>query len=302
MPAVIIKRRNNSGGWDFLYPQTTVDQIKLNTSGDALSNFSSNILQVSNATVTGVGASSFVQVGTNGALSFLTGTELRQAIGASSTGHTHTQSQITNLVSTLADKADLNGDGVIPASQIPDYLFSGLKFAGVAEVDGTAPDLDTLEEMLSAIDVNLSLGASPTSAQRQGGYFVVGGTSNLTLTFGTTHRLITGDEGATASGLTLEPGDWIVYIGYGDQLSAGSDKHEWAIINNTYKSAGSGSDLGIVGLSAGTATTRAGLSSTGPSAIRVMDEKAVRTVMKDIFYGGTPTSPAVGDLWFDGTF
>lgn len=304
MPAVKIRKRTDGGAWDTLYPQTTVDQIKLNTSGDPLSSFSSNILQVSNATVTGVGAPSFVKVATNGALSFRTGTELRQDIGASSVGHTHTQAQITGLNTALAAKADLNLDGVIPVSQIPDYLFSGLKFAGPALLSTTT---DTLEELLSAIDINLSLGASPTSKQRQGAYFVAAttytnGVPNYTLTFGSTHRVIIGDEGDVVSPIEIEPGDWIVYIGYGDQLNVGTDKHEWAIVNNTYKSAGTSADLGIVGLSAGTATVRASLNSTGPSPLRVMDEKAVRTVMKDIFYGGTPSNPAVGDLWFEGTF
>lgn len=300
MPAVKIRKKNSStpGDWDTLYPQTTVDQIKLNTSGDALSTFTENILKVTNATVTGVGADSFVKTSTGGALTFLTGSGLRSAIGAAPTVHTHTQAQITNLVSDLADKADLNTSGVIPASQIPDYLFGGLKYAGTALINAST---DTLEELLSAIDLNLSLGASPTSNQRKGAYFVAVPATGETLGFGSSHRLISGDEGDTTSAVELEAGDWIVYVGYGDTNSAGSDKHEWAIVNNTYKNAGTGNVLGVVALSAGTATTRAALSSTGPSELRVMDEKAVRTVMKDIFYGGSP-SGETGDLWFEGTF
>lgn len=296
MPAVKIRKKNSAtvGDWDTLYPQTTVDQIKLNTSGDALSTFTENILKVTNATVTGVGADSFVQSSTAGALSFLTGSQLRTAIGAAPTVHTHTQSQIVDLVSDLADKADLNTSGVIPASQIPDYLFGGLKYAGTALINAST---DTLEELLSAIDLNLSLGASPTSNQRKGAYFVAVPAGGEVLEFGSTHTLIAGDEGDTISSVTLEAGDWIVYTGY----NTGTSKHEWAIVNNTYQNAGTGNVLGVVALSAGTATTRAALSATGPSELRVMDEKAVRTVMKDIFYGGTPTGET-GDLWFEGTF
>ena len=300
MPAVKIRKKNSStaGDWDTLYPQTTVDQIKLNTSGDALSTFTENILKVSNTDTADPGANSFVQTSTAGALDFLTGSQLRIAIGAAPTVHTHTFEQIldgaTELPDVLADKADLNTSGVIPASQIPDYLFGGLKYAGTALINAST---DTLEELLSAIDLNLSLGASPTSNQRKGAYFVALPVGGEVLEFGSSHILIAGDEGDTTSSVELEAGDWIVYIGYNTSTS----KHEWAIINNTYRNAGTGNVLGVVALSAGTATTRAALSSTGPSELRVMDEKAVRTVMKDIFYGGTP-SGETGDLWFEGTF
>ena len=249
MPAVKIRKRTGGGDWDTLYQQTTVDKIKLNASGDPLSDFSSNILQVSNATVTGVGAPSFVKVATNGTLSFRTGTQLRQDIGASSVGHSHTIEQVTNLDTTLAAKADLNLDGVIPVSQIPDYLFSGLKFAGTAGGAST----DTLGELITA--ANTALGAS-TDLQREGAYFVASSDFELGAGSGTHTIIGGGDEGDEVLPITLEKGDWIVYLGYNGTA------HEWSIVNNTYRNAEVSNVTGVVALSPGTIETRAALSQT----------------------------------------
>jgi len=287
---VRIKRRNASN-WDSLFPETTVDQLKADTSGTALSTFTTNILGASNPS-----AVSFIKVGTNGSITFREAADLRSDIGAAPTSHDHTQAQVTNLVSDLADKADLTTGGLIQASQIPDYLFSGMKFAGTT-AGGSSED--TLEELLTL--ANTALG-STTNQQREGAYFVV--TTGFTLTHANTaHRLLVGDEGDADASVVLEAGDWIVYIGYGDQNSAGSDRHEWAIINNTYRNA-EVNVSGVVALSGGTTTTRAGLSSTS-SGLKAMDEKAVRTVMKHIFYESSESNASTalaGDLLFEGTY
>jgi hypothetical protein len=284
-------KRKGASNWDSLFPETTVDQLKADTSGTALSTFTTNILGASNPS-----AVSFIKVGTNGSITFRTAAETRSDIGAAPTSHNHTQAQVTNLVSDLDDKADLTTSGLIQSSQVPDYLFSGLKFAGTT-AGGSSED--TLEELLSL--ANTALG-STTNQQREGAYFVV--TTSFTLTHANSgHRLLVGDEGDADASVDLEAGDWVVYIGYGDQNSAGSDRHEWAIINNTYRNA-EVNVSGVVALSGGTTTTRAGLSSTS-SGLKAMDEKAVRTVMKHIFYESSESNASTalfGDLLFEGTY
>lgn len=288
---VRMKRRTGSSSWDDLFPETTVDQIKLNTSGDALSSFVSNLLEKTNPSAT-----SFIKVLANGTVDFRNTNQIIGDIGAAPSVHEHTQAQITDLTSDLSDKADLDTNGKVDTSHIPDYLFSGLKFAGTT---AGASDEDSLGELLSIADTALG---SSTNLEREGAYFVV--TTGFTLTHNASnHRLLSGDEGDTDTSVDLEAGDWIVYVGYGDENSAGSDRHEWAIINNTYRNAGT-SSAGIVALAAGTTTTRAGLSNT-TSPLKAMDEKAVRTVMKDIFYtssSSAPSNPLEGDLWFEGNF
>jgi hypothetical protein len=284
-------KRKGASNWDSLFPETTVDQLKADTSGTALSTFTTNILGASNPS-----AVSFIKVGTNGSITFRTAAETRSDIGAAPTSHNHTQAQVTNLVSDLDDKADLTTSGLIQSSQVPDYLFSGLKFAGTT-AGGSSED--TLEELLSL--ANTALG-STTNQQREGAYFVV--TTSFTLTHANSgHRLLVGDEGDADASVDLEAGDWVVYIGYGDQNSAGSDRHEWAIINNTYRNA-EVNVSGVVALSSGTKTTRAALSSNS-SGLSAMDEKAVRTVMKHIFYESSESNASTalaGDLLFEGTY
>ena len=289
---VRMKRRTGSSSWDDLFPETTVDQIKLNTSGDNLSGFVTNLLEKDNPSAT-----SFIKVFANGTVDFRNTNQIIGDIGAAPSSHEHTQAQITDLDDDLQDKADLDTSGKIVSSQIPSYLFSGLKFA---KTTAGASSEDTLGELLSIADTELG---SSTNQQREGAYFVV--TTGFTLTHNASnHRILSGDEGDADTSVDLEAGDWIVYVGYGDENNAGSDRHEWAIINNTYRNASTGS-AGIVALASGTTTTRAGLNSTGPSPLRVMDEKAVRTVMKDIFYtssSSAPSNPLEGDLWFEGNF
>lgn len=284
---VRIKRLNSGATWDQLFPETTVDQIKLNQAGDPLSAFSKNILETANPS-----AISFAKVDTNGGVTFRTSAQLIGDIGAAPATHNHIQSQVVNLTTDLGLKADLEASGTnagkIPASQIPDYLFSGMKFAGTA---GDSAANDSLEELFIDIDDALS---SSTNLQREGAYFIA--SQDFALSFGTGHSLLApGDEGETTSGLTIEAGDWITYIGY----NATTSKHEWAIINNTYREAEVGV-TGVVKLSPATATTRAELS-TSSSGLKVMDEFAVRKVMKDIFYTTDETGisgAATGDLAF----
>lgn len=284
---VRIKRKLSGAGWDTLFPETTVDQIKLNTSGDALSAFTDNILKVENADVPS-SSNSFVKVSTSGGVSFRTPTQFIGDIGAAPAVHNHTQAQVTNLTTTLNGKADLVS-GKVASSQIPDYLFSGLKFARIAGDNGHTA-LSDLKD-----DIDAAFGSS-TDLQREGGYFVAN--VDFTLTAGTgSHTVIGGgDEGDASLPIDLEKGDWIVYIGYNTSTSS----NEWSIVNNTYRLAEENGVTGIVSLSPGTIETRAGLSATS-NGEKVMDEYAVRKVMKDIFYTSNEanlTGVETGDLAF----
>jgi len=279
---VKIKRKLSGAGWDTLFPQTTVDQIKLNTAGDALSAFSTKILEKANPSEV-----SFVKVQTNGDVDYRNATELIGDLGAAPAVHNHTQAQVVNLVNDLADKADLDSNNKVLSSQIPDYLFSGLKFAGTAGGAST----DTLGELITT--ANTALGAS-TDLEREGAYFVA--SSDFTLAAGSgTHTIIGGgDEGDEVLPITLEKGDWIVYLGYNGTA------HEWSIVNNTYRNAETNNVTGVVALSPGTIETRAALSQNS-SGLLAMDELAVRKVMKDIFYTSDETALTgveTGDLAF----
>ena len=279
---VKIKRKLSGAGWDTLFPQTTVDQIKLNTNGDALSAFSTKILEKANPS-----AVSFVKVQTNGDIDYRNATQLIGDLGAAPADHNHTQAQVVNLVSDLADKADLDTNGKVLSSQIPDYLFSGLKFAGTAGGAST----DTLGELITA--ANTALGAS-TDLQREGAYFVASSDFELGAGSGTHTIIGGGDEGDATLPITLEKGDWIVYLGYNGTA------HEWSIVNNTYRNAETNNVTGVVALSPGTVETRAALSQNS-SGLLAMDELAVRKVMKDIFYTSDESALSgveTGDLAF----
>lgn len=257
-------RRYNGTTWDQLFPKTTVDQINdVSTVGSAL-------IQKANPT-----ANSFLRVNTNATVDYLTAAQLKTAIDAADAVHTHTIANITDL--DLSTKADLSS-GKIVSSQIPDFLFSGMRF-----ID-TATTGDTLTTLLAEIN-------GSSDAEKKGGYFVV--TADFSLAKGTNTALSIayGDDGdETTAPITVEKGDWIVYAG----------NSEFAIVNNTYRVATTASK-GIVALSAGSNTLRSQLASSS-NGLKVMDEKAVKTVMKDIFYQASAPTGTTGDLWFEGTF
>lgn len=271
--SVTLRRYNGSDWNDYIYPKTTIDQIS------DLTTVSENLLSLSNPS-----ENVFVKIAANGTVSTINATTLKSSseLNAADAGHSHTISDVTGLQSALDSKATLS-NSKIQSSNIPDFLFGGLRFVSALT---TAPTLSTLYGNIDG----------STATEREGGYFVSTGTYSVTL--GTGHIVAYGDDGdETSGGFTLEKGDWLVYTGYNSSTS----NHEWAVVNNTYRLAEAGV-TGIVALSAGTASVRSGLNGT-QSGERVMDEKATKTVLKDIFYqSGTPSNGATGDLWFQGSF
>jgi len=260
-------RRFNGTSWDILYPKTTVDQIT------DLSTVGTSLLNKANPTV-----NSFIRINQNGSVDYRTAAELKVDIDAADAVHGHIIGDVTGLQDELNGKANLSG-GKIVSSEIPDFLFSGMRF-----ID-TASSGDTMTSLLSEIN-------GSQDKEKKGGYFVV--TGDFTLVSGTNTALTVayGDDGTEiGASVAVEQGDWIVYAGNDD----------FAIVNNTYRVATTSAN-GIVRLSAGTNTLRSQLSSTS-NGEKVMDEKAVKTVIKDLFYqASTPVSGQTGDLWFEGTF
>jgi hypothetical protein len=256
-------RRFNGTTWDILYPKTTIDQIT------DLSTVGTSLLNKDNPTV-----DSFIRINQNGSVDYRTATQLKTDIDAADAVHTHAQSEITGLTAALGLKADLV-NGKIVSSQIPDFLFGGLRFINAKS---GAVTLSTIYGEINGA----------TDAEKVGGYFVA--SNDITVSLGT-HTIAFGDDGdETANNTVIEKGDWLVYAG----------SQEWAVVNNTYRLATT-SSRGIVALSFGDNTLRSQLSNTSDGT-KVMDERALKTVMKDVFYQASTPTGATGDLWFEGTF
>jgi hypothetical protein len=281
MANVNVTLRRYNGNWETkLFPKTTVDQIT------DLSTVGTSLLNKENPTV-----DSFIRINQNGSVDYLTAAQLKSAedgIDAADAVHQHSIADITNTTALGGDDVSLQdklnakanlSDGKIVSSEIPEFLFSGMRFIR------TATSADDMTILLAAIN-------GTSDKEKKGGYFVA--TADFTLVPGTNTALTVeyGDDGdEVGASVLVEKGDWIVYAGNND----------FAIVNNTYRLATTGSN-GIVRLSLGTNTLRSQLQ-TESNGEYVMDEKAVRTVIKDLFYQSTtPASAQTGDLWFEGTF
>lgn len=265
--------RKGAGGWDQLYPVTTVDQIT-----DA-STPAKNLLKAA-----APGADRFIKVTSSGTISFIDAATLKGAteLNAADKNHGHETDDITDansdtLTTVLAGKADLS-NGKILTSQIPTYLFGGLKYSNSISANSA------LENLVSSL-------TGSTDEERKGSYLIA--SSNLTLSTAAGHTVeAPGDEDDNVLPIDIEAGDWVIYLG----------SNNWAIKNNTYPDATT-TTKGVVKLSAGTATSRSQLSDlTTNRGLRVMDEAAVKKVVRDIFYSSTTPSGATGDIWFQGTF
>jgi hypothetical protein len=259
-------------GWDQLYPETKVDLIV-----DA-STVGKNLFKAATPT-----SNSFIKINTNGSISFLTPEQVRTDIGAASSSHTHTTSQITDLSTVLAAKADLDPvSNKIVLSQLPDFVFGGLKYAGSKSTNFNIIDI------VSTLDQGVI---------NQGNYWVA--TEDITITNTDPNVIfqVLGPELGSAGGVTLQKGDWLVFVEY----RVDNSKYVFSVVNNTYNVAGT-SETGIVALSAGTAVRRSQLSSTF-NPMKTIDEKALRNVLKDIWYETSEAAASaalVGDILFQG--
>lgn len=270
MPNVKIKIRNGSG-WEQIHPETNLSQIVDMTPGGR------NIASLANPTTTGL-----VKLEANGTASITAMANIREEIGAAATTHPHVQSHIDGLVSALAGKADLSG-GKIISTQIPDWIIGGLKFVSPA-VSGATLTLDAT--------FRSTYGMTDDIATK--GRYVIISAASCTVTLTANHIVTTGDEGVTGSGIILEQGDWIVYRG------KNGGNYEFDVVNNNYQVA-STEATGVVQLSSGVVTSRGGLSASSDPT-KVMDEFAVRQVLKGIYYESSEaavSSPLQNDLLFE---
>lgn len=277
-------RVKNGTIWDALFPETTLEQIVGSTTAGR------NLLGMENPET----EESFIKVTTLGAVSFVAKSEVAEQINASPIGHGHSIADVNipqvggvyngkTLQEVLDAKATIVG-GLVSDANLPAYLFSGMKFKRMLGATQT----------LQALVTEYSLPADVNIKTHQGFWFE--SSANTTITFDSTCEVLApGDEGDYASGMIIEAGDWLIYRGYS------GTKHQFSIGNNNYGIATEGptGHRGVVRLSPGTITTRAQLAS-GSDGEKVIDEKALRAVMKDIHYGTTTPTADSGDFWIYG--
>jgi hypothetical protein len=277
-----LKIRTSSNTWEQLYPETIVDQvIDASTTGKKL-------FKVSNPT-----SNSYVKIATNGDISYLTSAQLLSDISASPLVHQHKISDISvaetvannyttkTLVQALDGKADLVG-GVVATDQLPSYILGGLKFTG--EISSTT----TLNSTFFTSN-NIS-----TEEKDRGRYFVVtSSTAQISWAADVVMEAPGDDPSGTTSPITLEAGDWLVFVRHD------GTNYRFAVLNNTYDVATTTSK-GIVQISNSSATSRFDLSSSTTNRyLRMVDEKLLRSTMKDIYYATTePTNAVTGDILF----
>jgi hypothetical protein len=273
MPNIKMKLKV-AGVWQQLFPETIVDQIS-----DATP-VGKNLLKKANP-----GDTSFIQVGVDGSINYRTSAQMLSDLGAAAAGHTHDTGDITDLAAVLAAKADLDG-GVILSSQVPSYVTGGLKFK--ESISTTTLTIDSTWLTSKGI-------TSVSAATQRGVYFIVTNAAGCTITLGAGVSVdAPGDEGDSTTPITLEVGDWLVFKQYD------TSTFRFTVVNNTYAKADT-ANFGIVRLSNNAGTTRAALDSN-VNAEKVVDEKILRQVMKDIYYADTEAAASTalnGDLLFE---
>lgn len=282
MANVTMRRANPTftGNGDELYPKTLVAQI------EDLSTIGANLLNLS-----APAGARMVEIAADGSINLIDADTLKGAsyLDAASVGHGHVITDIAGLDTELQGKAGVDSAGKLLAAHIPDYLLHSMKFHKAT--DATFINAGNLDLTLMHADL-----PGTTETERKGYYFVVH--QDISLVAGSEGSVIQapGDEGEYTLPITIEAGDYIMYIG-----ENGAD-HEWAIINNTYRLA-TNANKGVVQISPGGIYNRANLNNDVGNALKVVDENALKDVMKDIHYGGSLVGNGnQGDLWFDGTF
>ena len=260
----------NGNAWEQIHPETNLDAIIDMTTGGR------NIAKLANP-----GSAGLVRLNTDGTAQIVPLAQVRTDIGAAATNHSHIESEITGLTAALNKKADLVG-GKIISTQIPDWMIGGLKY------------IDQITSATKTVDGTFRSTYGMTDDATSKGRYVVINVATCTITLGANHILMVGDEGATTGSIVLERGDWIVYRG------KNGSNYEFDIVNNEYQQATT-SVTGVVQLSNGSITTRGGLASSS-SGTKVIDEYALRQVLKGIYYGANEASvsnPLQNDILFE---
>jgi hypothetical protein len=161
---------------------------------------------------------------------------------------------ISQLFDTNGTTALFTG-GKLKDAYLPSYIFGSMKFGGSVALSGTATTLQTI----------FGTWADNTEASSSiGKYYVVSTGGKLDTNFvqavtANVYRIQDSnysDEGQTGDPIDVEAGDWIVFIETKiDTPAAGDFTFEFAIINNTYRSATTAGS-GVVLLSSDTLTSQ----------------------------------------------
>ena len=129
--------------------------------------------------------------------------------------HTHTVSEVTNLQTTLANKADLV-DGLVPTSQLPSYVDDVLEYANLASFPATGESgkiyiaLDTNKTYRWSGSTYVEITASPSSTDS-----VVEGTTNLYFTAARAQAAVTNITGNAGTATKLQTARIISVTGDG---------------------------------------------------------------------------------------
>jgi hypothetical protein len=266
---LLMAKFNYKNGSSFvqLFFETTLEQISGSTPAGR------NLLKLD------IPNDSYIKIDTDGNPVPVARADVAADIQASLVGHPHSVADIDDLPDILAHKAPLTL-GKISLANLPPSVIAGLKFKGAltgeAYTLGTTSPFNSLE----------------TSNEHWGYFWICG--IDLQIIFSSVWKFENTDDtgGGMAGGGTmdLEAGDWIVYKEYSD------GKYIMGIVNNTYPLAEIGK-RGIVQLSSGSITKRGNLASA-TSGTKVIDEYALRQVMRDIHYSSSePESSLPGDIW-----
>lgn len=267
---VLIKIKTSTG-WDEIYPETSLEQIaNISDQGRKLVKTLSN-------------TAGYLRVKADGTAEIRTMGQVASDISASLIGHKHSIADIdqdtTDLQTELNRRAEIV-DGKIKTSNIPNWLFGGLKYHSVINAD------KTIASSFSELGIT-----SAGKDEEKGQYYIVTKSGGVTLTPGTNVKFTTGDDGDSSGTepIKLEQNDWLVYRG------KNGTNHEFDIVNNTYDIATT-QFAGVIKVAA-PVSSRASLSGQGGN--HIIDQAALKAVMKDIFYTKTePSNTQTGDLWF----
>lgn len=187
--------------------------------------------------------------------------QVRVSTGDATTLTSHLTSTYIPLSQKGANSgvAELNSSGKVPESQLPSSVFGSMRLIDTLQ-SGDTLTAEALMDLAQAY-------VTANGGQLEGSYFIIGGSSALTISGGVdsnngvTHSTAAeqtstvAEEGDSTFSLTLEPGDWLVM---GGQWVDGSTTYQrWGVVNNTYQDA-SASAKGIVQLS--NASTVTGMS------------------------------------------
>ena len=167
-------------------------------------------------------------------------------------------------VGANAGLATLNANGKLTNTQVPDYLFGGLKFAGATL---SAVDVDTSGEVALLLDGVQQTYGNATIDGLVGLYWIASEDIVILNAGGPEQAGSTGrhyvwasqqpgeeDEDGT-TGLTVESGDWVIVTAISGTGTSGDPYNvTFGIVNNTYQNASSNA-RGIVTLSSETNTT-----------------------------------------------